>query len=545
MKNIFLAAFMVCLAQPCEADVPKWSVHELTLRADRDHKNPYLDVEIRAEFIGPGGTKKIVRGFWNGDRDYLVRFNPTETGKWTYRVESTPADGGLTTEGEFVVGEAASAEHGFLRRDTRFPTSFSFDDGTRYFMWGTTHYHLLLNARAGDRWKRAIDGAANYNINKVRFSLAPGGRSAKTGRYRASEPFTDEPRTALDLEHWRTADEVVEFLHDRGMVAELILFWRMDETTVDPIKRTADERYLRYAIARYAAYSNVIWCMVNEWNYSSVPRQYWNDLGQLVRDQDVWGRQGDSLRVHSIHQQTRPDWNFADQSWPSHAILQLGVRNRGKSRLVGDEWKAAPKGSDRFEFGDDWGNHSILRNWTGDYPVVNDEFGYIGEPYDDSAGGSKRKNRVVPLTRAKHRRTMWGIAVGGGYATIGDKNDHGEDGSPYFSANWHDAPEYEDVKHLTGFFTRGDVPWWRMRPDNSIVHTDDGRVYALTDPHGRTIVYAATGGSVRVTLGRSDYESRLYDPRTGTTTVLADLTGGGEHRIDLPDSNDWVIDLRP
>src|SRR3990172_9609076 len=124
--------------------------------------------------------------------------------------------------------------------------------------------------------------------------------------------------------------------------------------------------------------------MVNEWNYSEVPQEYWNHLGRLVRKEDPWSRDGEFLRALSIHQQTRPDWNFPDETWPSHAILQLGVRNRGTSVRIGDEWVQAGRGSRRFRHGDEWGNHSITRNWTGQYPVVNDEYGYIGEPQDVS-----------------------------------------------------------------------------------------------------------------------------------------------------------------
>jgi hypothetical protein len=451
-----------------------------------------------------------------------------------------PADEGLSAAGALQVGAPRPDAHGFLRRDKQFPTSFVHDDGARHFMWGTTYYHLLLNARAGDRWKAAIDGAGRYGMNKVRFSLSPSGDGERSGDYPSTRPFVDKELRRLDLAHWRTADRVIDYMNSHGMLADVVFFWRMSEKAVSAEKRKADERFLRYAIARYAAYPNVIWCMVNEWNYSSVPRDYWNHLGRLVRAEDPWSRSGNLLRVHSIHQQTRPDWNFTDQDWPSHAILQLGVRNRGTSARIGDEWANAGKAGTRFRHGDEWGNHSIVRNWTGKYPIVNDEYGYIGEPQDDSepknADGSYKS-----MTREKHRHAMWGIAVGGGYGAAGDKNQYGANGRPYFSANWHDAPEYGDVRRLVDFFTKGDVEYWKMAPHNELVKGD--RVYALAEPGRQYVIYAAAGGPCTAILAAGTDAAVRFDPGTGKKENLAEVPGG-QQVFQLPQDRDTVLLLR-
>jgi hypothetical protein len=508
------------------------------LTAERDYSNGYADVELTANFTGPTG-KVAVRGFWDGGRTFKIRFTPPLKGQWTYETTSVPADAGLKTAGQFEAAGPRSSSHGFLRRDERHPTSFVFDDGTRHFMWGTTHYHLLLNARAGDRWKEAIDGAMRYGMSKTRISLAtPRGESRG---YPGSAPFQDEARRQPDLEHWRTADRVIQHLNERGFLADLILFWRMNEKAVSNEMRAADHRYLRYALARYAAYPNVIWCMVNEWNYSSVPQEYWNELGTLVRGEDPWSKNGEFLRTLSIHQQTRPDWNFADQTWPSHAILQLGVRNRGASTRIGDEWAAAGKAGTRFSHGDDWGNHSIVRNWTGKHPVVNDEYGYIGEPQDDSEP-KDASGRFQALAPDKHRRIMWGIAAGGGYAAAGDKHDYGNNDKPYFTANWHDAAEYGDIRRLIDFFTKRGIEYWRMAPHNDRVRSGQ-RVYVLAEPGRQYVVYAAAGGELALEVAAGQYAAWRYDPRTGEAEALPDVAGPGRPSFTLPAGQDWVIHL--
>ncbi len=533
------------------AEARQWSVHEIELTAQNEFTNPYTNVEVTAQFTGPSGVRHAVRGFWDGGRTFRVRFTPPVRGQWTYAIQSAPPDTGLTRRGEFEAAAPARSSHGFLRRDARHPTSFVCDDGTRHFMWGTTYYHLLLNARAGERWKEAIDGATRYGMNKARFSLSPSPVKGDVGRYPLSSPFLDKDLTRPDLDHWRTGDKVIRYMAQRGFLADIILFWNKPKGSEALVRQ--DEQYLRYALARYAAFPNVIWCMVNEWNYSEVPQDYWNHLGRLVREEDPWSRDGEFLRALSIHQQTRPDWNFADQTWPSHAILQFGVRNRGPSVRVGDEWVQAGSGAKRFRHGDEWGNHSIVRNWTGKYPVVNDEYGYIGEPQDvsedklpDGGLGSPTQNSALGgpfqrFTRVKHRNTMWAIAVGGGYGAAGDKNDY-DDGRPYFSTNWHDTPEYGDIQQLVTFFTNRGLQYWKMAPHNELLKSGT-RVYALAEPGRQYVVYAAAGGPFSIDLSPGQYLVHRFDPRTGEDIALPEVTGPSVRDFAAPDQQDWVFCL--
>jgi hypothetical protein len=116
---------------------------------------------------------------------------------------------------------------------------------------GTTYYHLLLNARAGDRWQEAIDGAARYSMNKARFSLYPSPAKGDVGRYPMSSPFADEQMKQPDLDHWRTGDEVLRYMAGQGFLAGIILFWTRPGGSEKGFRE--GEHYLRYALARCAA----------------------------------------------------------------------------------------------------------------------------------------------------------------------------------------------------------------------------------------------------------------------------------------------------
>jgi hypothetical protein len=175
-------------------------------------------------------------------------------------------------------------------------------------------------------------------------------------------------------------------------------------------------------------------------------------------------------------------------------------------------------------------------------PVVNDEYGYMGEPRDRAASDSPNRDEWPTFTRERHRNVIWGIALAGGYGSAGDKYTY-EDGRPYFSANWHRDPlEYRDIKHMVDFFTADGFEYWKMYPRNEII-TSGERVYALVDPGRTYLFYAAAGGEFMAEIGSGQYTARLFDPRSGETKELG-LQPGGSINISLPDSRDWVLYLK-
>ena len=520
------------------AGAPQWSVQDLAFQASKDYGNPYLEAALTAEFSGPSGARVEVKGFWDGGRTFKVRWTPALPGKWAYVTRS--ADPGLNGKrGEVHATPPDPGQHGCLRRDVEYPYSFVFDDGARCFLFGNTYYALTSNAMAGDRWKAAVDNTRAKGMNKIRFSLyrGPGDRH-RTG-FGFSPAFVEEDFDRPNLPHWRKLDEVVRYLASRGIIADIILFQRED---VDRVSREQSERYLRYAIARYAAFPNVIWCLQNEWEYTKKPKELWNAMGELASREDPWARRGEYVRGLSVHQQTRYDFQLFGAKWFSHAIVQLGVRNRGKAHRGGDEWSLAGRDlKSVFRNGDDWGNFSILYNWGHNVPVVNDEYGYIGEPADETEprgpGGG-----TVRYSRDKHRRTMWGIYVAGGYGSAGDKNEY-DDGRPYVSANWHDEPEFDDIKRLVDFFTAKGFEYWKMAGHNELVKTGE-RVYVLAEPGRQYIVYAAAGGRFSIDLAAGGYEARRFDPRTGEDLALDRVSGPAIRSFSAPDNRDWVLHLR-
>lgn len=529
---LFLLAAL-CNLPPVIASVPRWSVQEVTFEARNTYTDPYA-VDVRAEFIGPGTKKFTVRGFWDGGRTWRIRWTPTEAGKWTWTTRSPdPSMDGRTGSLECSSDSRYESEktHGFLRRDSDHPYSFVFDDGTHYFLFGNTAYAIVANAMSGGGWKQYVDKTRAHGMNKMRFYV---NRATDPSRAELTASAGNPERP--DLIVWNKVDEVVRYMGEREMTADLILFQRAQVNALD---EAAARRYLDYVVARYAAFPHVMWCLQNEWEYTNKPHSFWTALGKHVSAIDPWARRDSYVRALSVHQHTRYDWQYFGEDWYSHVIVQLGVRNRGKAHRGGDEWNLPQDRRGVFANGDDWGSFSIVYNHGRNVPVVNDEYGYIGEPQDETGRGPDGK--PVRFSREKHRRTMWSIYASGGYGSAGDKNQY-SDGRPYVSANWHDEPEFGDVRNLIGFFKDKGFAYWKMKPQQDIVRGE--RVYVLADSGRDYIAYAAAGGQFSLSLPEGDFEARRFDPRTSADSAIRTVSGGTAASFQLPDAADWVVYLR-
>ncbi len=520
--------------------VPKWSTQDFVFTTTDTASNWYTDSRsLNVTFTGPGGVQNVVKGFWDGGNTFKVRFTPTVEGTWTYTTAgSTIANLTNHTDasGQIVVGAAASGEHGFLRVDSAHPNSFVYDDGTRNFMWGQTYYDLMQDAMVNDNWQTAVDNSLVHGMNKIRLRVyAQGGFVGLDNvdhGYPDVVPYAgtaaNPDRNSLNFAYLQKLDQVVQYLDSKGVTADLILLSTYANSTM-PGTQAQDERFAKYITSRYSAYDNVIWDLTNEWadggdtqsNFNTI--DYFNAIGDLVRSNDPWLAQGAQLRPLSTHQNTGVNFQYFNTSWPTHAIIQYGPRN-----------------TDGYRNGDQWGNEGIRANLGHNMPVVNDEYGYLG----DSG---------VTMTRTQSRCAIWGIATAGGYGSVGDIRmfDSGAtQWTPCKTGEWADATEYDDIKHMVDFFTTKNIEYWKMSSNNSLKSAGRTRDYVLAEPGNQYVLYTARGSStVQLDLsgyGNTTFNVWKYDPTSGATTSLAPVTGGAWRTFNLSGNNaagsrDWVL----
>src|SRR5262245_29116455 len=88
---LLLFAVVVRAQQTCPP-TPTYSpcdiVFEMNDQEAAAHSNPYLTVEIRAEFRSPKARTLMMPGFWDGGRRLVIRFSAIDPGTWDFRVTS-------------------------------------------------------------------------------------------------------------------------------------------------------------------------------------------------------------------------------------------------------------------------------------------------------------------------------------------------------------------------------------------------------------------------------------------------------------------------
>lgn len=185
----------------------------------------------------------------------------------------------------------------------------------------------------------------------------------------------------FNVEYFLNFEEKIAALRDLGIEADVILFhpydygkWGLNKGTVEQ-----NEHYLRYLIARIAAYRNVWWSMANEYDMMKKPDSEWEMYFRIIQKYDPY------QHLSSIHNGMA--WYDHSEPWITHLSVQTPFLDE-------------------------------IQDWRELYhkPVINDEFVYEGNvPYD---WGN--------LTPEETVNRFWIIYTRGGYASHGETYLHPE-----------------------------------------------------------------------------------------------------------------------
>jgi len=287
--------------------------------SDDSWSNPFNpeQIDVYAIFYTPDGDSVRINGFYDNyqNRDtWKIRFAPSQTGNWEYRVCAADADGtGYSSRNSFTT--VASDYHGCLQISSKNPHYLIYQDRTpffgvgAYYPWGvtnTTNGLGLLESCGGNLfgyWNGNYDGAGNgggiYQIESVQSGI---------GHY-------DQRKCAR-------VDEILEWAEGRDLQIMLALWPHdiLDEITWG-YKGWADNAYqeiceadefygdseaweyqqklYRYIIARWGYSRSLgIWELVNEingtdgWAYGdqSVAKQWVQKVHDYLKTNDPYQR---------------------------------------------------------------------------------------------------------------------------------------------------------------------------------------------------------------------------------------------------------------
>lgn len=312
MLSRMLVCLTLCAASLFSQTAERWDIYEIQLHGPSGG-NPFVDVQLGARFIY-GHRTVDVDGFYDGNGVYRIRFMPDTVGPWTYTTHSNrqELDG---KSGRFLCTPASPGNHGPVR--VRNTYHFSYEDGTPYVPIGTTCYAW---AHQGDRLEeQTLRTLRSAPFNKLRMCVFP-----KSYVYNTNEPvYYPFPRTAggtNDYTRFNPAffqhfEKRVGDLRVLGIQADLILFHPYDRWGYATMPAASDDRYLRYVVARLAAYRNVWWSIANEFDLmKSKTMADWDRFFHIVEESDPY------QHLRSIHN-SRVLYDHS-KPWVTHVSMQ-------------------------------------------------------------------------------------------------------------------------------------------------------------------------------------------------------------------------------
>ena len=369
--------------------VALWGMFELSLPGPSDG-NPFIDVTLAATFRQDEREVKVT-GFYDGGGIYRMRFMPDATGRWSYNTASNRRElDGLS--GALEVGPAAPGSRGPVHVANGF--HFKYADGSRFISIGTTAYVWNLQGEAAEQ--QTLATLAKAPFTKIRMCVFP-----KHYRYNQNEPELypyallgkgDSSWPGHAFEGWSFDFERFEPAYFRhlerriadlaaiGVQADVILFHPYDRWGFSRMTPEQDDYYLRYVVARLAAFPNVWWSMANEYDFmTSKSLADWNRFIQVVSENDPYGH---LLSVHN---------GFAPFDYTHPKITHVSIQRQDTSRAL--QWRqmsGKPICDDECSYegdiAEDWGNISgremVHRFWSG---TVNGGYITHGETFYNEA----------------------------------------------------------------------------------------------------------------------------------------------------------------
>lgn len=403
----------------------QFGVHEIALTSSNKAANPF-DVQVAVTFVPPSGDRnaKSVAAFYDGGDVWRARVYVSAPGSWSWSSAST-ADRGLDGHGGRFQA-VKSPLRGRLLPHPRNPRHWITEDGRWFLHLSDTAYFLLcahdgngapVTDEAAERYAR--DDAAR-GITALRCFLTSGeaGFEESTSVWRQWF-FTDDTSDHLRLDHLQCADRRLRMLLEKfpGLAVQLILFplagYKTDDRFWAALQPAQRERLLRHLVARYAAFPQLCWLIMNDAHFGDgFPRSnaLAREAGAYLQKHDPW------QHPRSVGHARRLPFVFGEEEWADYIHI---------------------------EHEHDLGALEMSRYAALNKPV------FLGEDRYEQDHGPRRDPAHM---QAWQRRLFWAWLLSGGSANYGGRwwtvQPYAETGS--LPATFHQRPQTTFTQALTG-----------------------------------------------------------------------------------------------
>ena len=342
MQSLWCTAALLTVLAPTAAAnftrgerAQRYGTHEIMLTGSAGAANPF-SVAAEVTFQPPSGRRVTVDAFYDGGTVWRARAYANEVGRWQWSSHCA-ADKALDgLSGSFTV--EPSALRGMLRPHRQNSRAWMTDDGQWFLNLSDTAYRLLHSEAAPD-WQRYIADDIGKGITSLRCAALGGwggtpGAKTDSGDYWAwNDPWPggiQPDHSRFDLRKFQTADERLAWLLDTypDMQVQLILIglkgYGGDGTGAWWAALPAEVRQatLRYMLARWAAFPNVFWLLVNDMTCTAkqpLNLAFAREAGSFIAAHDPWHH---LLSVGPVRRAGFAFTTEADRAWCSYVHLE-------------------------------------------------------------------------------------------------------------------------------------------------------------------------------------------------------------------------------
>lgn len=473
----------------------------------------------------------VLTAFFDGGRTWRWRLSPDVPGAWVWE-SHCPGDSGLDgRSGTVMVSSDAGGRHGAVLVDPVHPQHFVYEDRAPYMLVGYEADWLwalgLEPAAAGIAAPPAartahsglegfLDHIGSFGFNHVLVSAY-----ANYSTWNAKLPPATPPRVSptphtpwlagsdweLDLRFFQNWDVVLRAMEARGLVAHIMVYVGNKGVVWPPRLGGADNAYWRYVLARYGAFSNVVWDVSKEAGSYGIGRAYVLDRLDLIGSMNAHGR---LVTSHS-----GVEWSNECGDLPHVTMCSLQLHHPNHT---GGQW---------------YTDMVRARSANAGRPILNAEFMYEAGAQRGCNGSAAHDCVTSAADVAVMRMVMWDAYMAGGYGTW-----YNCDTAWDVIVTDETPAGYEAVRHLTAFLGADNVSssWPSMQPDDSrlqvqaagvvghclalenggafIVHERDARASFRLNASS-----AAAGGGANAGIASASW----FDPATGARAPASPL----------------------
>jgi len=282
--------FFLIILRVSAQQATQWMKYEISFKSEKVYTEPIYEVkDFKVIFTAPSGREKTVRGFWDGDKEWKVRFCPDESGTWNW--ESTCSDqknSGLNGQkGTFKCNQNNRPEAIFQKGSLNHPSGkyyLAYNDGTPFFWLACTAWNGALKSN-NEEWEYYLNQRVknNYSVIQLVTTEWRGGDKNAEGL----TAIEGSGHIKIHPEFFKRIDQKIDEANAKGLIVSPVILWALPSGQGRELSPgytlPLDEAVIlaKYIVARYQG-NQIIWTLGGDGRYYADQELKWKEIGRQV-----------------------------------------------------------------------------------------------------------------------------------------------------------------------------------------------------------------------------------------------------------------------